>query len=743
MSNKAIDYIKDYLYESNLQNSLFIDVENINDYNETIKELDNINIKRVNLSSFCVSDDTTPNIENFYENLGKNDKEIIVLGFSQYFKFIGNDKLLEEISIAASKSLKNKCIFLLFQSKDVLNEICKNDLRFRQRCKICDGISGNLSFKIYREFLKIKNCYLGFKNMLFVLEQSLSDYTYRFCTSLNKKLFERHSYSLSLFDSYYDCIVDFDKSITTYAKENFMDSDEWEDIYNQTNKFGSLNELYNYYFGENNRYNSYQQINSNKKLTNLYLLSLREKDEKHYLNYIANKITKSNEFLKSIYLFLLDIPLKNTNFSIFYNERKALCSTFNSGATAGHINDYCKYAVNKGIDGIHYLTSNTEIERKSIIELITKNEFNNNVEIINTIKDVYSDLSCYLTKSYFTNSLLDSYFDAYKFCKITNRISEQMLEMVNQQAKKREFNRILPTRIEIVEKQIANNDYVIFTDAMGVEFLSFILKKCSEYQMNANVFVARANLPTLTSYNKDFRFDYNYKKLDELKHHPDGDYNYDKTKLPIHIPKELELVNELLKIAIDKLSTYNRVALISDHGASRLAVIYDSKIIDSGSEGIHCGRCCLNNNVTRSIENATEDNNYYCMADYNRFKGSRAPEIEVHGGATLEEIAVPIIILTRNKQSIDVRVITQIIKVSYKEKAKLILEASVKLNNPYVVINNNRYDAINNCEIIEFMLNDIKKPGSYKAILYDGGNQIGNEVEFTIESKVSSDNKLF
>ena len=41
------------------------------------------------------------------------------------------------------------------------------------------------------------------------------------------------------------------------------------------------------------------------------------------------------------------------------------------------------------------------------------------------------------------------------------------------------------------------------------------------------------------------------------------------------------------------------------------------------------------------------------------------------------------------------------------------------------------------------MLNDIKKPGSYKAILYDGGNQIGNEVEFTIESKVSSDNKLF
>lgn len=746
MANKAIDYIKNYLYESTLNNSLFIDIECIHEYNEFINELGNIKIKTVKLSSFCLNEDTTPNVENFYDFLENSEEPMIVLGFSQYFKFIGEDELINQISIASSKYLKNKCIFLLFQSKDELTEICNNDLRFKQRCKIFDGIANILSFQIFRNFPKLNGIEQGFKKILSILEVNISNKIYKFSTSLSKNLFEKHNYSLSSFESFYDCIVEFDKSITSYAREDFMSSSEWREIYEQIQKFSSLEECYNYYFGESNRYNLYNNMKLNEKNKNLYILSLREKNEQHYINYVANKSEKASDLLQNIYLCLLDIQTNNKNFQLFYNERKNLCLTLNSGVTAGYINDYCKYAINKGIIGLQYLTCNTDVEKKSIIELIINNNYDNLIEIINTVKGVYPDLSFYLSKYYFNvknSNLLDDYFDEYKKCKITNEISEKMLDLVDQQSKKREYNYLLPTRTEIVERNLKDDDYVIFTDAMGVEYLSYISKKCNEYKLNANIFVARANLPTLTGFNNDFRFDYNYKKLDGLKHHPEGDYNYDKTKLPIHIPRELELVNELLKIAIDKLSTNKRVVLVSDHGASRLAVIYNSKIIDSGSDGTHGGRCCQITDSTRKIENVAEDNNYYCMADYNRFKGSRAPEIEVHGGATLEEITVPIVILTRKELYIDVRVITKIIKVSYKQKAKLILETSTKLDNPFIVVNNKKYDFDKNDTTIEFTLDDIKKPGIYQAVLYDGGNQIGKEIEFTIESRVSSENSLF
>ena len=71
------------------------------------------------------------------------------------------------------------------------------------------------------------------------------------------------------------------------------------------------------------------------------------------------------------------------------------------------------------------------------------------------------------------------------------------------------------------------------------------------------------------------------------------------------------------------------------------------------------------------------------------------------------------------------------------------IEASIKLENPYVVVNNKKDDCEVNNTTMEFTLEDIKKPGNYTALLFDGGNQIGKTLEFTIESKVSSENSLF
>lgn len=44
---------------------------------------------------------------------------------------------------------------------------------------------------------------------------------------------------------------------------------------------------------------------------------------------------------------------------------------------------------------------------------------------------------------------------------------------------------------------------------------------------------------------------------------------------------------------------------------------------------------------------ATEENGFWCLANYDRFKGGRKANVEVHGGASLEEVAVPIVEITK------------------------------------------------------------------------------------------------
>ncbi len=86
--------------------------------------------------------------------------------------------------------------------------------------------------------------------------------------------------------------------------------------------------------------------------------------------------------------------------------------------------------------------------------------------------------------------------------------------------------------------------------------------------------------------------------------------------------------------------------ITSDHGASRLAVIHkQEEPYNTDTQGLHSGRCCKEpSNV--NISYAISENGYLVLADYGRFRGSRKANVEVHGGASLEEVLVPVITLT-------------------------------------------------------------------------------------------------
>ena len=120
-----------------------------------------------------------------------------------------------------------------------------------------------------------------------------------------------------------------------------------------------------------------------------------------------------------------------------------------------------------------------------------------------------------------------------------------------------------------------------FFDALGVEYLAFIMAKCEEYDLVSEVAIGRCELPSITAKNKEFlQFfaDGDWRKidgLDEIKHHSQV-YDYRKCEYPLHLFEELDVIDEQLRMIQSMLvqGTLEKALIVADHGASRLAVRY-------------------------------------------------------------------------------------------------------------------------------------------------------------------------
>ena len=274
------------------------------------------------------------------------------------------------------------------------------------------------------------------------------------------------------------------------------------------------------------------------------------------------------------------------------------------------------------------------------------------------LSKVYPALYQYLLPYRFGNALLDQYFQDYKYQKVINKILPEFVSQVEDQAEKREYNYILAPRTSVIESLNRKDAQLYFMDAMGVEYLGYILSVCRDLNLIASIKVCVSELPSITSRNKEFLelfADARYqtvpiKDIDDIKHHGKYDFDfYNNSKLPIHLIKELEVIRTVLKKIRNDLaeSPLQRVFMIADHGASRLAVLHDTENVwEMAEKGQHSGRCCPKSDVDQKPDFAADAGDFWALANYDRFKGGRKANVEVHGGATLEELCVPIIELT-------------------------------------------------------------------------------------------------
>ena len=448
------------------------------------------------------------------------------------------------------------------------------------------------------------------------------------------------------------------------------------------------------------------------------------------------------------------------NFWDHYDERKNLIRAF--GNPDSEIADYCAIIKSKGKNALYYLTDMSKTEQDLIFEnLAAYSEEIGRDKVVELLRHIYPALFSYLQPYNFKIPLLDSYFQEYKFQKVANKISPSFLKIVADQAEKREFNLLLPARSEKIDGIKKEGTVVYFLDSLGVEYLSYIMSQCHSRKLIAYVTLCHCELPSITSLNKefvdvfaeggaDFVPDKNgIKSLDDLKHHGEDEFDFTNNELPTYISKELDIISKTIEKIATKLEngTYKRAIIISDHGASRLSVLSKQENKwGSESNAKHSGRCCPISEIGEKPTCAIEEIGYWVLANYDRFKGGRKANIEVHGGATLEEVVVPIIEIVYSPKEIEVGILDKSIKFSRRKKDAVIrIFCKTKLDNLSARISglDGEYEGqSHDGQTFIIALPNLKKSGQYSIDLFSSNNPLKSGLTFTAENTDFSEKKL-
>jgi hypothetical protein len=218
----------------------------------------------------------------------------------------------------------------------------------------------------------------------------------------------------------------------------------------------------------------------------------------------------------------------------------------------------------------------------------------------------------------------------------------------------------IKSRNEIVENYYTDNTRIIWVDALSAEFLGLIQAVLNEDYPGCQtvITVGYSIIPTITELNKDFvierQFEY-VKDLDNLVHNG---------QFPGYIAKEIDVISQQIRFAISSLDIFERVIITSDHGATRGAVLAKGesvKVFEGGSVE-RDGRYCIDkiNKYETAYHACIDVNEYHAFANYDRFSIQGSARNENHGGASLEEVMVPVVILSRAplQEKLDIELLT-------------------------------------------------------------------------------------
>lgn len=729
----------------------FFAVVSEEDYIETKIKLDEQGADFIRLSDCCRGEDKKPDIDLLCEKLRTADVDcksnrVVVLGLAEYLILQGADYAKAVLDDFKEFNLGSAwAVILLRGLNSMIGKMANDDPRFdNRRYYMGEGTSSfDISISISPRCVSMFEID-GIKNLLLSLEDGAKG-----AIEINSDiLFPDALCRIREIKDSYEAIK---RIITGFnIPKSCGEEHRWNYLLEQVNEYGSLKDVFEIHnFKDASNSSFYSRIAGVSDVCWLYYLYLKlniAAEKNPYLKYVLGCSSDFEDFKRRIINQIIEIPHTDKCFNDYYVGRKQLISGYPEAEIA-------QFIVNNRInpkESIFKLTDNTTVEKKEIISLISQLGQPQN------LSEIYPDLCMYLEKYYFkVDSLseeLTDYFEAYKQQKIRNNIDDSFMQKVEKYALSRDYNR-LRTRDELIASIDKESTFLCWIDALGVEYLSYIVEAAKKRGLMISVKVGRSKLPTITSVNNQFFYEWpedqreKIEGLDEVKHKEKGGYKYGpNNRYPVHLAEELDIISDAIDRAATELALrhYDTYVIASDHGASRLAVISGiEEKYETDTKGEHSGRCC------KTFENydlafATEENGFIVLANYGRFKGSRAANVEVHGGATLEEVIVPVIELSLSDNSIKIELANQNVVSDFRDGAELYIYVNKKISQNLSVHVDGEVSQSIKTDDNHYTVHvpNMKRAKTYAVDVYVGENLI-TRIEVTTKGKSASVNSDF
>ena len=722
------------------------------DYCSVLDELKQADVSVVRISDFCFKSDKFPSVDELVDyfrtaDVDYRNNKFVVTGLGEYLALRGPIIAAKELLRLKNTTLGNaRAILLLRGVSAQAVKIIRDDNKMmdQQRAYISDNTQTNISIiNMPADIGLVVDP--GIKSLLQSLEDGVCGNVY---TNTSLMLADT-LIPMTTLKGAYSVVSRLVEGFTVAA--DLGSEEQWQHLLKELNKCGKDIRLVFNKNGIDERIVDdlcleVSGLEYRNWLVFLYLKLNAAQIQNPYLQYVVEETSNFEELKTNLLIKITDFSHKDRNYKQLYDGRKRLLRDFPEEDIA----IFVKANEVEPDECIYRLTDNTLLEKKTIVKWVAHHGFSE------AISYVYPALDDYLKKYIFDCPVLAAelteYFDAYKRQKVSNHISNDFINLVVKYPSGISYAQ-LPTRDNAI-KAISDKDtsYLYWIDALGVEYLSYITTLAKKKGLSIHTDIVRSDLPTITSINKQFYEQwpegrkYKEETLDNIKHKDKGGYFFTDDEDPIHIPAELEVIEKAMNTAAMELGMhrYKSFVIASDHGASRLAVIQKQEVpYDTDTKGKHSGRCCKAFDGC-DVPYKVEDNGYIVLSDYGRFRGSRPANVEVHGGASLEEIVVPVITLTLKKQT------GAQIKVMHADDITADRHNGVSLtlyisdvdsqDNIFLVVEDKQYKgASSNGAHYTFDLKEIKraKMKPYTADVFDGSDLIGS-ISFKVKGKAAT-----
>jgi len=767
--NECFQEINAYCAGKPWGHPLLVNLENFNDFQTVLQRLEADASKQCIFVSQFTQKNGLPIIDDAIAKITGKETYVMV-GASQAAMLRNEtavDALVDEL---LGLSISGHAIVLLNHCKKFIDRYLQRDPRYDRRVVLVEGSTSPLP---QIKLTDNEAVCVGFKPLNGI--QGLLKYMEKMddaklqahpaltvLTSFKTSLFRQSLYSVTESTGIYDAVCQKYPDLVL-TKNEYGTQDQWAWLLNAMTGVDTFSAFVCSNFGATSNLIAHlDNVLESGDKNRLWLLWLAMQvfgvgTNKYVTRIIANSASVDT-FERSLYSELLNIKHDDPMFDTYYAERKRILDSIPENLP--YIDDYCDQIGMHEKYAVCYLTAASERERYELVKSLSIYDYSED-EIGTVLKNGFPDIYSYMQPFAFDvlntklpdadSSLrgeLTAYFAQYKQQKLTNRIFDEFISKVDNHAVDRPFMKLQP-RSSIVSKIDKDKTGFFFFDALGVEYLAYIQSKCEKYGLVSEFSIGRCELPSITSANKEFENTCpNVKKisdLDELKHHS-MIYDYATCPYPIHLFRELEIIDTELRRIQTQLAqgTIQKAVILSDHGASRLAVLYGKESasnIELAEKGVHSGRCCKIDEDP-NLPQASYEDGYAILANYERFKGSRAANLEVHGGATLEEVLVPVITLVRKPDNITYCFVDPVIKFKMGQDARITLFSNVPMKQPRIQVNGIFYDGtfVGDKKHAEFIMPELKRTNSYEALVYDGDQNVGVTLGFSIERATKQKN---